>query len=189
MHIWYQQIWKYTNIQIWCQGSGLHAHLVPTNIKIYKYTNIQIFKYGGRGLGYMHIWYLYTQAALQLLQVGNCEPIKTLNTKHFIIYFITDEKNLFLLSPSYLKYQLYESMLNCWRHILDFVFKSLSFFVMMQVMNSAQNLPIYWNVGTGFKTTLRTLVGYIYIYIYIYIYTRSLGPIRACLTSSFTEME
>ena len=30
----------------------------------------------------------------------------------------------------------------------------------MQVMNSAQNLPIYWNVGTGFQTTLRTLVGF-----------------------------
>ena len=28
-----------------------------------------------------------------------------------------------------------------------------------QVMNSAQNLPIYWNVGTGFQTTLRALVG------------------------------
>ena len=28
-----------------------------------------------------------------------------------------------------------------------------------QVMNSAQNLPIYWNVGTGFQSTLRALVG------------------------------
>ena len=27
-------------------------------------------------------------------------------------------------------------------------------------MNSAQNLPIYWNVGTGFQTTLRTMVGF-----------------------------
>ena len=27
-------------------------------------------------------------------------------------------------------------------------------FCVMQVMNSAQNLPIYWNVGTGFQTTL-----------------------------------
>ena len=29
-----------------------------------------------------------------------------------------------------------------------------------QVMNSAQNLPIYWNVGSGFQTTLRALVGF-----------------------------
>ena len=36
-------------------------------------------------------------------------------------------------------------------------------FCVMQVMNSAQNLPIYWNVGTGFQTTLRTLVGFHHI--------------------------
>ena len=43
-------------------------------------------------------------------------------------------------------------------------------------MNSAQNLPIYWNVGTGFQTTLRTLVGFkehtnIQIDTYMYKYT------------------
>ena len=49
------------------------------------------------------------------------------------------------------------------KSILNFHFDywnpSLNNNLVSQVMNSAQNLPIYWNVGTGFQTTLRALVG------------------------------
>jgi len=66
-------------------------HTPRVIISVYEAITIQhLMSCTDKGKGYYHIWYLYVQAALQLLQV----------------------------------------------------------------LNSSQNLPIYWNVGSGFKNTL-----------------------------------
>ena len=90
-----------------------------------------------KGLGYYHIWYLYVQVTLQLLQVLGKE-----NKTDGHVIFCHSAKS----SPNILP----ERGQLSWYNKLFFP----------QVLNSSQNLLIYWFVGSGFKTTAKKYLRY-----------------------------
>ena len=90
-----------------------------------------------KGLGYYHIWYLYVQVTLQLLQVLGKE-----NKTDGHVIFCHSAKSSPNILPERGQLSGYNKL----------------FFP--QVLNSSQNLLIYWFVGSGFKTTAKKYLRY-----------------------------
>ena len=91
-----------------------------------------------KGLGYYHIWYLYVQVTLQLLQVLGKE-----NKTDGHVIFCHSAKSSPNILPERGQLSGYNKL----------------FFP--QVLNSSQNLLIYWFVGSGFKTTAKKYLRYL----------------------------
>ena len=105
---------------------------------VYESLTIQnLVQCNNKGLGYYHIWYLYVQVTLQLLQVLGKE-----NKTDGHVIFCHSAKS----SPNILP----ERGRLSWYNKLFFP----------QVLNSSQNLLIYWFVGSGFKTTAMKYLRY-----------------------------
>ena len=105
---------------------------------VYESLTIQnLVQCNNKGLGYYHIWYLYVQVTLQLLQVLGKE-----NKTDGHVIFCHSAKS----SPNILP----ERGRLSWYNKLFFP----------QVLNSSQNLLIYWFVGSGFKTTAKKYLRY-----------------------------